>query len=462
MLRLRYNNHHVYGIIVAITLVFSILLMTNSIYSVSSASSLAAPPSLPQKKQVTLTAILEDQGDPARWKTLLGPAMQELKARHPDMNIELNYTTYPYDQARMHMIGALTNQTPVDLVSVDQIWLGEFAEKGLLTDLSSYVSNWGRAPDWYESNFAGGLYKGKAYGIWAWTDVRGMWYWKDLLNKAGVDPNSLKTWDGYIASAKKLNSVLGSEGIQGVHLTGANHSPDMWYPYLWMLGGQIIKQKSGHPTKGSYWFPVYNNSEGVKAMEFMKAQVDAGIKPQKQHFWGIEFLDRKFAVMLELLQHHISDKFPITSSQKRLEFEQKVGFIPMFPVPNPSYQSTTLMGGWEFSIPKTSIHKDLAWELLATMLEPKILAPFLAAHSYLPTQKPIGEGSFAAIFNQTTPYYDELVSMLKTANYRPSIPEYPQIAENVHQALNEVFYGIKEPKQALDDAAAKSAKALGW
>jgi multiple sugar transport system substrate-binding protein len=436
--------------------------MTNSIYSVSSASSLSAPPSLPQKKQVTLTAILEDQGDPARWKTLLGPAMEELKARHPDMNIELNYTTYPYDQARMHMIGAITNQTPVDLVSVDQIWLGEFAEKGLLTDLSSYVSNWGRASDWYDSNFAGGLYKGKAYGIWAWTDVRGMWYWKDLLNKAGVDPNSLKTWDGYIASAKKLNSVLGHEGIQGVHLTGANHSPDMWYPYLWMLGGQIIKQKSGHPTKGTYWFPDYNSSEGVKAMEFMKAQVDAGIKPQKQHFWGIEFLDRKFAVMIEALQHHVRDGYNVTTPEKRMEFEQKVGFIPMFPVPDLIHQTSTLMGGWEFSIPKTSTNKDLAWELLAIIVQPKILVPYLAQHSNLPTQIPIGQGPFAASLNQTTPYYNQLVSMLKTANYRPSIPEYPQIAENIHQALNEVFYGIKEPKQALDDAAAKSAKALGW
>jgi multiple sugar transport system substrate-binding protein len=52
--------------------------------------------------------------------------------------------------------------------------------------------------------------------------------------------------------------------------------------------------------------------------------------------------------------------------------------------------------------------------------------------------------------------------MLNIANTRPSIPEYPQITENIHQALNEVYYGIKEPKQALADAAAKSARALGW
>jgi hypothetical protein len=45
---------------------------------------------------------------------------------------------------------------------------------------------------------------------------------------------------------------------------------------------------------------------------------------------------------------------------------------------------------------------------------------------------------------------------------RKSIPEYQAIADHVRQALDEVYYGIKEPKQALDDAAAKSAKVLGW
>jgi multiple sugar transport system substrate-binding protein len=70
-------------------------------------------------------------------------------------------------------------------------------------------------------------------------------------------------------------------------------------PYLWMLGGDIVKQKSGHPTKGSYWFPVYNSTEGVKAMEFIKVQIDAGIKPQKNWLAGKEFADKRFSVMTE-------------------------------------------------------------------------------------------------------------------------------------------------------------------
>jgi multiple sugar transport system substrate-binding protein len=48
-----------------------------------------------------------------------------------------------------------------------------------------------------------------------------MWYWKDTLQEAGVDPESLKTWDGYISTAVKLNDFFGDNITQGVHLVGA-------------------------------------------------------------------------------------------------------------------------------------------------------------------------------------------------------------------------------------------------
>jgi multiple sugar transport system substrate-binding protein len=316
---------------------------------------------------------------------------------------------------------------------------------------------WGRAPDWYQTNWDGGKYNGKIYGIWAWTDIRAMWYWKDLLNQAGVNPDSLKTWNGYIAGAKQLNNALKGQGIQGMHLVGASHSPDMWYPYLWEMGGEILKQKNGHPTKGTYWFPAYNSTAGVKALEFLKQQVDAGIRPQINHFWGQEFADRKFAVMLEgswLLGTFPHEQWP--------SLNQKIGMLPMFPVPNKDNKSATMMGGWILSIPETSQNKDLAWELLTTMVQPDVLAPMLQKEVYLPTQKPIGEGPYASTLNASMPYYKEMISMIPIGHSRPNIPEYPQIADNVKQAIDQVYYGMKDPKQALDEAAANSAKVLGW
>src|SRR5919108_4412223 len=445
--------------------IFIVLILTGIIL-ISSVGLTILPSALSQdqesnQQEVTLTIMLDDQGDPPRLlKMLFEPALQDLQAKHLDLDIKLDYRPIPYLDLHSSFLQAMVNQTSVDIMTADYIWLGEFVEKGLLTDITNYTKNWGRASDWYEANWDGGSYNDEVHGIWTVVDARGIWYWKDLLQKAGVDPNLLKTWSGYIEAAKKLNHVLNPQGIEGVHLVGAGHSRDIeFFPYLWMLGGEILQQREGHPTKGVYWFPRYNDTEGVKALEFIKDQLDAGVKPQKEHFWGKEFLDRKFAVMIEALQNHVH----LNTTEQKKQFEQKVGFIPGFPVPAAANQSATLLGGWLLSIPSTSKNKGLARELVTLVLQPKILAPFHQQYGLLPTQIPIGEGSsYSTQLNQTVPYYDQLISMLQLQGTRPNIPEYPEIAAHIKEAIDQVYNGTREPEQALDEAAAKSAKVLGW
>jgi multiple sugar transport system substrate-binding protein len=278
-----------------------------------------------------------------------------------------------------------------------------------------------------------------------------------MLQEAGVDPESLKTWDGYISAAVKLKDFFGDRVIQGVHLLGASYDLDVWYPYLWMLGGEILELREGHPTKGAYWFPSFNSSQGVRAMEFLKQQVDAGIKPQKEHDWGAEFANRTFAVMIDGSWMPVF--FPRGSWST---LEQQVGFIPMFPVPNQTIQTSTMMGGWELAIPSTSQNSDLAWELITIIAQPEILGPFLREMGLLPTQRTLGEGQFSEQSRESIPFFEEMVSMIPDGRSRPNIPEYPEIAEHIHQAIQQVYNGSASPKEALDMAAAKSADSLGW
>ena len=407
------------------------------------------------KEKVILHALLVEPKD--RWeKSLIPMAVQNLTAKHPELDIQVNYTVMPYDDAREQMLKALGNHSDLDLISVDQIWLGEFADKGYLTDLSNYSKAWGRLDDWYESNLDGSIYNDKIYGIWAWTDVRSIWYWKDLLKEAGVDPDSLKMWDGYIASAKRLNGALKDHVTQGVELIGGPNSQNEWYPYLWMLGGSIVENRPNHPTKEFYWFPSYNSTQGVKALEFFKRLVNAGVKPITIDFEK-EFANKKYAVMLG--GSWLPTSFPSLTKQ---EIEQQIGMIPMFPVPNENTTTSTIMGGWLLSIPDNSKKKDLAWELITTMLEPNILSSMLAEYGYLPTQIPIGQGPYSGELRKSIPYYDQLISLIEFGRARPNIAEYPQIADHIREAIDDVYSGTKEPKQALDDAAAKSARVLGW
>jgi multiple sugar transport system substrate-binding protein len=411
------------------------------------------------KTNVTLRAIfptIPNERGFGNWNHMLQPALDELNRRHPEMNLQIEYAE-PYGEYRNSILDRLSNGDSIDIISLDQIWLGEFAEKGLIRDLTSDFEQWGRMDDLYSGNLDGSVYNNTLYGLWLWTDVRGIWYWKDMLQEAGVDPESLKTWDGYISAAVKLKDFFGDRITQGVHLIGAPHDRDIWYPYLWMLGGEILEQRQGHPTKGAYWFPSYNSSQGVRAMEFLKQQVDAGIKPQKEHSWGLEFANRTFPVMIE--GSWMLAAFP---RQSWPTLEQQLGFIPMFPVPNATTQTSTMMGGWELAIPSTSQNSDLSWELITIMAQPEILGPFLEQFAFLPTQHTLGEGPSSEPLKESIPYFEEMVSMIPYGGSRPNIPEYQAIAEDIHQAIQQVYNGSASPKDALDMAAAKSAATLGW
>lgn len=154
-------------------------------------------------------------------------------------------------------------------------------------------------------------------------------------------------------------------------------------------------------------------------LEFIKDQVDAGVKPQKIPV-GIgemdrEFANRKFAVMIE------GSWMPGAWSNLTRQQVDNIGFIPMFPVPDNKTSTSTLMGGWQFNIPVTSSHKGIAWEVIVNMLKPEVLSPWLAQQGFLPTQITLGEGPYANIIRSSIPFYDEIVSVISEGRSRPSI-----------------------------------------
>ena len=118
------------GIILVITLVFTI---TSGGFMI---------PVQAQKKQVTLTAIAAEPKE--RWDILFNASLQKLRERHPDMDIKLDYRVLPYDTTRTQILTAMAGRTAIDLISVDQVWLGEFAQGGFLTDLTDRAKTWGK------------------------------------------------------------------------------------------------------------------------------------------------------------------------------------------------------------------------------------------------------------------------------------------------------------------------------
>jgi multiple sugar transport system substrate-binding protein len=151
------------AIILVLALAVSIVTSNISANSFTTSFSQSSPGQ--KNEQITINAIFAEPKD--RWDMLVKGALDELRQRHPEVDIQINYTVLPYNITREQMLKALSSpdESGIDLVSVDQIWLGEFAQRGLLADLSNRTENWGRLSDWYEANLDGNLYDDKIYGI---------------------------------------------------------------------------------------------------------------------------------------------------------------------------------------------------------------------------------------------------------------------------------------------------------
>ena len=95
--------------------------------------------------KTTLSILFNEIGErPNAGRVLIDHALDVLK-NETGAVLNVKYIEYPYNSTRNEIIRLISNQTPIDIITVDQIWLGEFAQKGLLTDLTNYTTQrWNR------------------------------------------------------------------------------------------------------------------------------------------------------------------------------------------------------------------------------------------------------------------------------------------------------------------------------
>jgi ABC-type glycerol-3-phosphate transport system substrate-binding protein len=110
------------------------------------------------QEAVTLRMILVAPED--RWNTLLEAAQEKFAAEHPDTELSLDVQILPFADRLTQLRAAAIAGTPLDIVSLDQPEVGDFAAAGFTSDLTERI----------EPRFEGGW-----HAIWAWTDARVMW-----------------------------------------------------------------------------------------------------------------------------------------------------------------------------------------------------------------------------------------------------------------------------------------------
>lgn len=218
------------------------------------------------------------------------------------------YEEYPNIKVNIEMIGwgdmvpklmasMASGQGGPDLATIG---LGadvmSFAKRGGLKDLTKYM-----APviDQYtESSTAGAYYDGKLYAVPSDIGPYGMFYRTDIFEKAGVDPDSIKTWEDFIEAGKKITKDLDGDGeIDQYMVTWPINSYNVGNWYF----GAMLEQTDGNIFDDDGNVVLDKLDTNYKIVDTMKKITDANIGANIEPFtapWNVAIKSDKIATIL--------------------------------------------------------------------------------------------------------------------------------------------------------------------
>ena len=159
------------------------------------------------------------------------------KKAHPDVDVKLAFVDE--EAYKVQLPNWLTTVAP-DIVNWhDGERMAYYARRGLFEDLSSDWAKNGWS-ETYASTKEASSYKGKQYAAPTVYYSWGMFYRKDLFQKAGIDAEP-KTWDQFLDACRKLKAA----GITPIAVAGRDAwTLAGWFDYLDLrLNGNAFHQK---------------------------------------------------------------------------------------------------------------------------------------------------------------------------------------------------------------------------
>ncbi len=139
-----------------------------------------------------------------------------------------------------------------------------------------------------------------------------------------------------------------------------------------------------------------------------------------------------------------------------------IAVLPL-PVSEPGKVPVTLAGGWIMSIP--AIIKDKAPErfeaaakVMKTFLRADVMTKYYAALARVPVRSDVDKKELS----KSIEFFDFYMKMASVARTRPAIPQWSQVSDAIFQAMSDAVFKGMDPKVALDRAAEKVKRILGW
>lgn len=165
------------------------------------------------------------------------------------------------DVAQKIRLGLSANDSPCDFVMLNYTQVPEFAEAGVLLDLSDTVDQY--ASDLLSGGLALTKYKDKTIAFPYAINAKLWFYRKDMFDAAGIDPAQVKNLDDFIAAGKKLQGKYPKS-----YMWQLGQSNPM-YNYMMVLSGTDARFAD---DKGNFLLEQDPNFR--KTLEAMKRMVD--------------------------------------------------------------------------------------------------------------------------------------------------------------------------------------------
>lgn len=129
---------------------------------------------------------------------------------------------------------AVKEDTAPDVAILDNPMMPEASSSNLLATAAQA----GLDTTGYDANLMGpGIVKGVTYGVPLGSNALGLYYNKDVLTKAGVDPTSITSWDTLNAAIEKV-VASGAKGITFSGIAG-EEGVFQFLPWFWGAGADL-------------------------------------------------------------------------------------------------------------------------------------------------------------------------------------------------------------------------------
>jgi multiple sugar transport system substrate-binding protein len=373
---------------------------------------------------------------------------REFEAQNPDIKVNMEYLGYDYIHDKI-TTGMAAKPPAYDAVMIDVIWPDEFIKAGYLLDVTDRVTQ-DMKTNMFPASWNGVTRNGRIYGMPWLMDVKYFMYNKDMLQKAGIAAPP-KTWEELVDQAK----VIKQKGIAEFPIIWSwNQKEGVVCDFTVLLFG------NGGAFLDASGKPVFNNDKGVQILTWMKQTLDDGLSSPSsvssdENAVRDNFMAGKSAFAVNWLFQYSDSNDPSKS--------QIVGQAAFAPMPvfkagaDAGIKGSSVDGSSSFAIMATTPYADQTWKFLTYLASNEVQMKYSA--EMLPVWQNDFQGDALKQLEGATPTNPVTVpaflAQFPYANERPTVAYYNEASAALQLAIQEALTGVKSPKDALDEAAAK-------